>query len=281
MLSRDQREQFERTGVLVLPEAVGSEVAAEMCARIWDYLSKRGVSADAPGEQSVTPSKVRGAIQEQSFDGLWGESVRAAIDSILGRDGWRVPGHAGQLLSILFPQRGPNGKLDGDGRWVLPSKVWHLDYQAPGWLRGLPGLQVFVCLDKVEPRAGATLAIEGSHRLIDRIRRVEGPEFSGRSADVRRELRKHVTWFRELCSVRPGEDRIARFMDQATEHEGVELRVVEFSGAPGDVVLMHPWIVHAPAPNCGKRPRMVLTERIRTQPRPANSPTECPATDTE
>jgi hypothetical protein len=37
---------------------------------------------------------------------------------------------------------------------------------------------------------------------------------------------------------------------------------VELSGAPGDVVLMHPWQLHAPAPNCGTSPRLLLSQSI-------------------
>jgi ectoine hydroxylase-related dioxygenase (phytanoyl-CoA dioxygenase family) len=44
--------------------------------------------------------------------------------------------------------------------------------------------------------------------------------------------------------------------------EGVELRVVEFTGEPGDAILMHPWTMHASASNCAEMPRMVLTSTI-------------------
>jgi hypothetical protein len=270
MLSDDQREEFDRSGVLTLREAVHPQAAAEMRERIWSDLAKQGITPESTdAECRVVPSKVRGATRETPFEALWGETTRGAIDAILGSAQWKVPGHAGQLLLTPFPNRGPVGEFVGEDGWVLPSKIWHLDFQAPGWLRSLPGVQLFACLDHVERRAGATLAISGSHLLVDRIRRAEAPEFAGRSADVRRELRQQVPWFRELCSIRQGEDRVARFMEQATDHEGVRLRVVEFSGAPGDVVLMHPWILHAPSANCGTRPRMVLTERIHTchQPR--------------
>ena len=72
-----------------------------------------------------------------------------------------------------------------------------------------------------------------------------------------------MPWFRELSSLRPGEDRIARFMSAATPFDGVALQVVELTGEPGDVWAMHPWMVHNLSPNCGARPRIVLTERIR------------------
>src|SRR5215510_813428 len=90
----------------------------------------------------------------------------------------------------------------------------------------LPGVQLFLCLDRVEPRGGATLVAAGMPRLVDAIRQRRGPGWEGRSADIRGSA-KQVPWFRDLCSVRAGEDRIARFMEQPTEFDGSSLQVVE------------------------------------------------------
>jgi ectoine hydroxylase-related dioxygenase (phytanoyl-CoA dioxygenase family) len=46
--------------------------------------------------------------------------------------------------------------------------------------------------------------------------------------------------------------------------DGVSVRVVELTGAPGDVVLMHPWLFHAAAPNCSAAPRMVVGHAAHT-----------------
>jgi hypothetical protein len=119
-------------------------------------------------------------------------------------------------------------------------------------------------VDQVEERGGGTLFIAGSHRLIDDLRRQEGPGWEGRSSDVRKVLLARLPWLRELSSQRPGEDRRARFMDQPAPSEGTSLQVVELMGNPGDVFAMHPWILHNAAPNCGVRPRMVLTARVRS-----------------
>ena len=44
---------------------------------------------------------------------------------------------------------------------------------------------------------------------------------------------------------------------------GVPVRVVELSGAPGDIVLAHPWMLHCSSPNCGSQPRFMAVQRIR------------------
>jgi ectoine hydroxylase-related dioxygenase (phytanoyl-CoA dioxygenase family) len=76
---------------------------------------------------------------------------------------------------------------------------------------------------------------------------------------------REVPWFRALSSQRPHENRVARFMAQPTEFEESSLQVVELTGEPGDVWLMHPWMLHAMSANGGARPRMAITERLRAR----------------
>jgi ectoine hydroxylase-related dioxygenase (phytanoyl-CoA dioxygenase family) len=51
-------------------------------------------------------------------------------------------------------------------------------------------------------------------------------------------------------------------MIDGTVVDGVPLRVVELTGEPGDVVLMHSDCFHAAAPNRLAEPRMMLTDMI-------------------
>ena len=57
-------------------------------------------------------------------------------------------------------------------------------------------------------------------------------------------------------------DRIQRYMNDGTIIDGVPLRVVELTGEPGDVIVMHSDTFHAAAPNRLTEPRMMLTEMI-------------------
>ena len=41
------------------------------------------------------------------------------------------------------------------------------------------------------------------------------------------------------------------------------MRVVELTGEAGDVVIGHPWLLHAGAPNCGAAPRLMRVQRVR------------------
>ena len=57
-------------------------------------------------------------------------------------------------------------------------------------------------------------------------------------------------------------DRIQHYMNDGTVVDGVPLRVVELTGQPGDVILMHCDCFHAAAPNRLTEPRMMLTGMI-------------------
>jgi hypothetical protein len=256
VLTAEQRATFADRGLLRLEGCVPAAKIEKFRADVRELLrSRRLVPDPAPPGFVVTPSKTAKWIEKHPFVSVWGHDSLAAIDDVLGAGTWRPPAHAGQLLFVTFPTP--------DARWRLPEKSWHLDYSAPGSLRGLPGLQLFLCVDRVAPRGGGTLAIAGVHRLIDALRIEEGPAWPGSSKEVRKKLGARVPWLRELSSLRAGEDREARFMAEPTLYDGVPLQVVELCGEPGDVILMHPWTLHAPAQNCGDRPRLVISERVR------------------
>jgi hypothetical protein len=76
------------------------------------------------------------------------------------------------------------------------------------------------------------------------------------------------TWPRRpaaLESVRKGEDRVARFMDEDGMADGVPVRVCEMLGEPGDVILMDPMMLHGLTPNLRETPGMMLTEWVYAQ----------------
>ena len=242
MLTPAERQVFERDGVVALRCAASAAAVGELRAALQARL--------AASATALTPSQLADIAKQHEFAATWGPRVIGAVNDLLGAGHWELPKAAGQVLFANAPTPGV--------RWDVPHSIWHLDYPAPGSTRSLPGVQLFLCLDRVAPRAGGTVVIAGIHRAVDAIRRRAGDAWPGRSREVRRELHRTSRWFRDLCSTRPGEDRIGRFMSGACE----SLRVVELTGEPGDVHLMHPWTVHAPAPSCGDRPRLALSERI-------------------
>ncbi|MEZ4730604.1 MAG: phytanoyl-CoA dioxygenase family protein [Caldilineaceae bacterium] len=134
--------------------------------------------------------------------------------------------------------------------WWLPHQNWHVDFPRPA-KSGLPGVQIFAILDDVEPEGGGTLAVTGSHRLFNDAGRIS-------SSDLRKRL-KREPYFAELMADKPS-DRL-RLMREPGYVGHVEVRVVEMSGAAGDVYFMDLRMLHNIAPNARTKPRLMLTQR--------------------
>jgi ectoine hydroxylase-related dioxygenase (phytanoyl-CoA dioxygenase family) len=133
---------------------------------------------------------------------------------------------------------------------------------AAGSKAALRGVQVFALLTPVVSHGGATLAVTGSHRLAQRVvdDAVSAPSLS--SADVRRLLKRKHPWFQSLWTADEEAEREHRLIDEATTIGDIEVRVVEMTGEPGDVILMDPTLLHCMAPHTRGGPRFVVTERL-------------------
>jgi hypothetical protein len=198
----------------------------------------------------VAPSIMKKLKQSEGlFDPIVSPAVIGALDALLGVEGWIRPEPLGNLL-MTPPQ---------PGDWLLPGKMWHMDSPAPGWVDDpVPAVQAFLLLDRLEPHGGGTLVAGGSHRLVRTLPERGRRDYVGHSSQIRKALRVRVPWLRELWQDGPNEERIERFVERASEHEGVPLRVLEMTGDPGDVFVMHIWSLHAGSMNSSHQMRMMV-----------------------
>lgn len=263
MLSASQYDEFERTGLLRLPGAI-PDVAA-MCARIWDYLlEERGISRADPATWPADGrmSGLQGVGRHGELDPIGSSVLRAALDDLLGKGRWLEPRTWGRLL-LTFPNR-------ESIEWDVPLGAWHNDFMPFQAEAGLRAVQLFALLNEVRPQGGGTLVLRGSHRLVAKHADPAGDGPHPR--ELRRDLGSAHPWLRELWrgasdSVR---DRTQRFMAEDTVLDDVPLRVVELSGSPGDVFLMHCDTFHVAAPNCLDQPRIMATNMISRERRAGN-----------
>ena len=251
MLTLAQREEFETIGTLRLRGAFGSRAAAEMTGQVWTFLERaHGMRRDDASTWKVTqPTGFQSLTRVGAFDAIASDALCEDVNQLL--QDWNRPKHWGAPL-ITFPE--PHLP------WDVPATQWHLDFPARGALSPLPGIRALAFIDVVEPRSGGTLALAGSHRLVESLMS-EGLAGSGHSSEVRDRLAERHPWLRDLWSS-DNDDRVQRFIFEGTQIEGQSLRVVELAGAPGDIVLMHPRLFHAPSRNVGKRPRMMVSQSL-------------------
>jgi len=250
---------FDATGVLRLPAVLAAADIAAMRAEVERTI------------EQITLVEIAGALRPgpESAGVLWSVgrgstfaplpvAVGAAVDRVFGPGVWEpVAEEHGGLAA-------PNLPLPDAGPWTVPHAAWHLDEpvsaaQERGW-----GLLAFVFLDDVEPGGGATVAIAASQRLLKRL--AAGPGLLATEEAIAT-LRRDEPWFAELFA--PGGDPVARrrrFMDEGCVSDGIPLRVVELTGAAGDVVLMDPRCLHTVSANVGPRARLQMRMICRRGP---------------
>jgi hypothetical protein len=264
MLNRRQLEEFQRNGILRVMGAVPATDVEAMDGRVWENLERRySVRREQP--ETWIGQRVNGfnALDESvTFDEIGNLAVCRMLDDLLGGGNWQRPVRWGSLL-IAFPE--------SSGQWDVPCASWHLDLPVSDSLEGLFVLRLFTYLEPLRRGGGATVAIAGSHLLVEDLARKRTMQRL-RSADVRSALIRAYPWMEALCSRSETADRIGRFMNVSTAVGGAELQVVEMTGEPGDVYFVHPLILHAPAMNCAGVPRIVLSSFVYRNPGEASAP---------
>ena len=58
------------------------------------------------------------------------------------------------------------------------------------------------------------------------------------------------------------EPDVAAFMEAGDDIDGVAVRVGEVTGAAGDLVVMHPWLMHNLSVNSSAQPRIAMSHSL-------------------
>lgn len=252
-LTTDQRREFEETGLLHLPGAIPAEHTCEMRDRLWGELARRH-QIRRDDLDTWIPGGVYGlhAVERSgAFANMASPAVCAALDDFFAPDKWQRPPRWGGPL-VTFPSE--------RREWDVPNQSWHLDVGSGGVERTLREVIVFAILDTLLPQGGGTAVVAGSHRLVQDL--ASGSSSKVRSAKARKLLARSDPWLQDLSSREKAKDRLERFMTDGAVVRGVGLKVTEITGALGDVVVMHPAILHSAAANCRTTPRLVLRQSI-------------------
>jgi ectoine hydroxylase-related dioxygenase (phytanoyl-CoA dioxygenase family) len=223
-----------------------------MADALWGDLSRRfGARKDRPDTWTgARPAQFQALGRSGAFDLFDCPEVLALADAVaVGSASWARAFRGGQPL-VTFPT----------GDWGIPHQHWHFDHPVTGDDDAdIAVVRLFTFLEPVRPRGGGTLFVAGSHRVVCTCARQACSLAPFKSADARTLLRHASPWFDALC--RPGGgDRVQRFMRDGASVHGVQVCVAEMTGEPGDLVVMHPAMLHAYAPNGLDRPRLMLTQ---------------------
>ena len=255
-LSPELRREFDLRGVAKLARAVPLSDVKTMADLLWASLAKNhGLRRGEPDTWTLERPFGHQAIQASgAFAAMASPAVVGALDDLMGQGAWQPPERWGQPL-VCFPTR--------EQPWTLPHQIWHLDGPAePGGHIRIG--RIFVILEPLIERGGGTIFAEGSHHFVRRLAERNGAPLS--SGDTRAGLKSLHPWFRDLMKAGDPSARLEKYKGAPTLVDGVKLQVTEMTGDPGDVWIMHPDLLHAPAPNVRNTPRMVLTQFVSPKP---------------
>ena len=249
LFTPSERENFSIHGLIKRKNFLAPEKLAKARNLIFQHLEQEGVWRNGgwslDGYMRSTESDTGMALVKPLnrhptlIDLTSGEVPAAASALVDARPIFPMDQHPALLFTL------PNATT-----WTLPHQNWHMDIpRLPDG--GVPGVQIFACLETVETGGGGTLAVTGSHRLLNECVRIS-------SSDLRKRL-KQEPYFAALMSNHT-DDRL-RFLREGGRVGNVELQVVEMTGEPGDVYFMDLRVLHTAAPNMRQIPRLMLTQR--------------------
>ena len=265
-VSDTERAHFDERGYLRVPGAFSAGAAAAMRDLVWDALELDGIMRDDPKTwRNETPSHLQSLKGADAFKEIGTDRTLGAIDEVIGAGRWKPPADWGAYF-LLFPTPRP---------WIVPWKAWHLDHAYTSRIFPVDGLKVHSMFGDVAPRAGGMAIVAGSHHLVARHFADHPPREGVKAAQLRKQLMHSNDYLREL-GTDPGESdreaRIARFVDAVEVVNGVSVQVVELTARAGDVILMHPLLLHTRPTNAGTQPRFLLNKDLYLTS-PAASPT--------
>jgi len=253
-LTVTDRMHFDERGWVRVPAAFSADDAAAMRDVVWRALEKRGLRRGDPSTWTIeAPTHLQGLKSAPQFGAIGTTRTLGAITEVLGSDAWPQPRDWGAFF-LLFPTARP---------WNVPHAGWHIDAPYDDPLTPASGLKVHALFGDVVPCAGGMTVIEGSHRVVAHVMSTSPPPAGTPAARIRKHLMASDPWFKELST--PGEPapRIAQFADTTTDVFGAQVRVVEMTGDAGDVILMHPLLLHTRPTNAGTRPRFLVNKDLR------------------
>jgi len=242
-------EHFRVHGWMRVRQAFSLDEAAAMRSAVWRALADVGIRQSDPSTWTrERPDHLQRVKADPAFRAVGSARLLEAIAAALEGQAYDEGTNWGALF-VAFPSR---------QTWNVPSRGWHIDANYLSALSPPAGVRSHALFGDVAPRAGVTLIISGSHRLVHKHFQDHPPPPGTRGADYRKRLLSHP-YIRDLHTDGDADERAARFIERAEEHGGIRLQVVENAGATGDVILLHPLVLHVAASNNGNAPRFLLS----------------------
>ena len=217
-------ERFISQGFVVVRGGFSRNLAAECRDFVWQQV-RLWDRCTTYGQPMVQIQKV---FNRPPFDKIMNDRLRSALDALVGPRNWREPPGYG-WWSLLFPGKaGPGGWHVDGGQLRISGSLTDHDH----------ALVTLFLFSDAGPGDGGTVMIPGSHLTVART--IANAGNSGISwSDVAQQLPAGL--------LNPEESQIAHLIGEA-----------------GDVVLMHPFLIHGFGQNRGRQIRFACNPLIQS-----------------
>jgi hypothetical protein len=255
ILSSEALTFFAEQGYVRVTDALQPAYMQRVRTAIWRELEthhgmvETAPSTWRPGWCGINKDKIDGSAGTEVTGRLSG-----AIGQILGEGQSRPIKTYGGLL-MTMPEVNPPA-------WEVVRNDWHFDNDPRSYRSGFDELILFTFYSSVEVQGGGTLALAGSHRLVEAFMQ-SGAAEGQHGNDLLKAFVKWHPYLAQLQGLHPREPADAYRIGTVSEVNGIEAFVAEFTGEPGDAILCHPSLLHASSRNHSNRPRIMRRTNIR------------------
>ncbi|MBO6503884.1 MAG: phytanoyl-CoA dioxygenase family protein [Kordiimonadaceae bacterium] len=252
MLTKAQEDEFDTWGVLKVRSLLSAQSISRARMSVLNRFETLGLAKN--GEWQLD-HKARFQWPDKGYKakdiGNKNEDVERLLDDPAVKPLANALLNNAKLDTEFFKRPQILVSLPNEGQWFMPHNGWHVD--VPRLSTGqCPGVQIFILLSELEPKGGGTLAIAGSHRLLNKDGFI-------RSRDVVRRVRSKAPLQRFMSKPRSA----INWFDAAEKtNKPASLKVVELTGSPGDAYFIDLRTLHSAAPNTSLEPRMMATHRF-------------------
>ncbi len=244
-LTEQQKQDFDELGVIKVKGAFDRKIASEVEKELWRRFERWGIEKDVPKsweelDEATIKKVTKGTRRVRGLESIYNDRTLETASTLA-----REPNLEKQTALLLLTFSRQHRYISDE---VVPSSIWHSDTPSiPG--EGLAGVIVLGFINHVRPRGGGTMVITGSHRLF------ENSTSAVSSKSAKRKLKKYP-YFRELLSKQTRNRE--RFLEESGCVNGVDLRVVELTGEPGDAYFVNGAVMHTITRNYRPVPRMMV-----------------------
>ena len=247
-ITDEHRSTLSKWGIVKLERCVPEATATSAAQQITQFARKHKLYTEDTWQKSASRfsstkpfrAELNALSRCSSFPNFISTDLIKLAEELIGEPA--TPMSPGQQILFTLP---------GAATWAIPHDVWHIDYPRDGEQQS-PGLQMFTFLEDVSAKGGGTLVVGGSHHLFNTSGRLSSKELKKRL--------QNIPYFKSLFD--PNRAPITDLAETSRREGGIDLRIMELTGRPGDVYFMDLRTLHTPAPNASNMARLMLTCRL-------------------